>query len=406
MGGARRNRIMIEARQGELKRTFNRMMSEVVRTGRCCGCSMCVVTCPYGVIKYNPLSTSPYIARPKAGSYGCPISKEIGCDVCANACGRLGTAYMKPIRAEEMDVWVFGRKRHEYEPCGVKRFVCIGRSTNPTTVANAQDGGAVTEILKCAFHKGLIDGAAVAGPSDKLWLNPVPRVVTSAEELTKTAKSWYTYCATPMALKEAVDRYGLRKLALVGVPCEISGYATALGSDTGFITAERGEKNVERQKRHLKQYVESVQLTIGLFCAGTFVFDGFIREYLYEKLGIKPEEVVKINIKGKLIIELKGGERIETPLAEAKAYQRPQCGYCADFSAEHADISAGGIGLSGWTMLVIRSARGERIFKHAVESGYLEIKPVSEPGINLLRRFVYAQRKRAEEHYMRILHKK
>jgi coenzyme F420 hydrogenase subunit beta len=393
--------IMTEAEQGQSKKTFKRIMNEVVDIGRCCGCSMCVVTCPYGVIKYDPVSMSPYIAKPKAGFDYCPISQEIGCDVCANACGRLGSEHMKPIKAEEKDVAVFDRSRLEDEPYGVTRFICVVRSTNANIITNAQDGGAVTEILRCAFNEGIIDGAAVAGPSDKIWLDPIPRVVKSADELKQTAKSWYTYCATPLALKEAVDKHKLKKLALVGVPCEISGYATTLGAYTNFITADRGEKNVKMQNRHLRQYVEAVQLTIGLFCSETFVFERFVYEYLQGKLGINPQDVVKVNIKGKLIIDLKDGTRIETPLAEAKPYQRAQCNYCGDFSAEHADISAGGLGTVGWTILIIRSKRGEEILKRTIEKGYLQVRPASEfeQSMRLLKRLTETQRKRAEERY-------
>ncbi|MBI2486127.1 MAG: Coenzyme F420 hydrogenase/dehydrogenase, beta subunit C-terminal domain [Deltaproteobacteria bacterium] len=392
---------MKEAEQGQFKKTFERMVNEVVSTRRCCGCSMCVVTCPYGVIKYDPVSMSPYVAKPKGGFAYCPISEEVGCDVCANACGRLGSECMKPIKPEEIDVRVFGRSRREDEPYGVMRFMCVVRSTNSNVVTNAQDGGAVTEILRCAFNEGIIEGAAVAGPSDKMWLDPVPRVVKSADELIQTAKSWYTYCATPMALKEAVDKHKLKKLALVGVPCEISGYATTLGADTNFTTADRGEKNIEKQNRHLKQYVEAVQVTLGLFCSETFVFERFVYEYLQGKLGINPQDVVKVNVKGKLIIDLKDGARIEAPLAEAKAYKRAQCNYCGDFSAEHADISAGGLGTAGWTMLIIRSVRGEEILKRTIEKGYLQVKPVSEfeHSMRLLKRLTETQRKRAEEQY-------
>jgi coenzyme F420 hydrogenase subunit beta len=397
---------MKEAERGELKKTFKRMMNEVVDVRRCCGCSMCVVTCPYGVIRYDPVSMSPYVAKPKARFDHCPISEEIGCDVCANACGRLGLEHMRPIKPEEIDVLVFGRKRREDEPYGVMRSICVVRSTNPNTITNAQDGGAVTEILRCAFDEGIIDGAAVAGPSNRMWLDPVPRVVKSADELIETAKSWYTYCATPSALKEAVDKHNLEKLALVGVSCEISGYATTLGADTGFITSDRGEKNVERQKRYLKRYVEAVRLTIGLFCAETFDFDGFVHGYLKGRLGINPEDVVKVNIKGRLIIDLKDGTRVEAPLVEAKAHRRPQCDYCGDFSAEHADISAGGVGIVGWTMLIIRSERGEEILKLTEKKGYLEVRPVSEfeQSIRLLKKLAEAQRKRAEESYMREEH--
>ncbi|MCI0455027.1 MAG: Coenzyme F420 hydrogenase/dehydrogenase, beta subunit C-terminal domain [Candidatus Dadabacteria bacterium] len=394
---------MSEASANGLK-TFGRMMNEVVALGSCCGCSMCVVTCPYGVIKYDSQSMFPYVAKPKGDFDYCPISEEVGCDVCANACERLGPEHMKPIKPEEIDVRVFGRERREDEYYGVTRFICAARSTNPNVVANSEDGGAVTEILKCAFEDGIIDGAAVASPSSEMWLKPVPRVVKSVDEIMETAKSWYTYCETPLALKEAVDKHKLSKLALVGVSCEVSGYATTVGADTGFIAKERGDKNVERQNKHLKQYVDAVQLTIGLLCTETFVLDGFIYEYLQEKEGINPQDVVKVNVKGKVVTDIKDGTRIETPLIEARVYQRHQCNYCGDFSAEHADISAGGVGSDGWTILIIRSERGERIFKRTIEKGYLEVRPSSEfeRSMRVLKRLTETQRKRADEQYISI----
>lgn len=395
---------MSEAVPVEFNKTFNRMMNEVVALGSCCGCSMCVVTCPYGVIKYDHDSMFPYVAKPKGDFDYCPISEEVGCDVCANACERLGPERMRPIKPEEIDIHVFGRARREDEYYGVTRFICAARSTNPNVVANAEDGGAVTEILKCAFEDGIIDGAAVAAPSDKMWLEPVPKVVKSVDELIQTTKSWYTYCATPLALKEAVDKHKLTKLALVGVSCEVSGYGTTVGADTSFIAPERGEKNLERQNKHLKQYVDAVQFTIGLLCTETFVFDGFIHEYLQDKVGINPQDVVKVNVKGKVVTDIKDGTRIETPLLEARVYQRHQCNYCGDFSAEHSDISAGGVGADGWTILIVRSERGERIFKRTIEKGYLEVRPASEfeRSMKVLKRLTETQRKRVDEQYISI----
>ena len=386
---------------GGVKKTFERMMNEVVALGSCCGCSMCVVTCPYGVIKYDPESQFPYVAKPAGGFDYCPISEKVGCDVCANACERLGPVHMKPIRPEAIDKAVFEKSREENSEYGVVNYICAARSTDEAILNRGQDGGAVTAILKAAFEDGFIDGAAVAAPSDELWLKPVPKVVKSVDELLKCSKSWYTYCATPLALKEAVDKHKLSKLALVGVSCEVSGYGTTLGADTGFISAERGEKNVEKQVKHLKQYVEAVKLTIGLLCTETFVIDGFIHDYLEKAIGINPSEVTKVNIKGKVVTDLKSGETIVTPLKEARVFQRPQCNYCGDFSAEHADLSAGGIGADGWTILLVRSERGDKALRRAVEKGYLEVRPYTEfeRSMKVLKRLTEKQRERVKEQY-------
>jgi coenzyme F420-reducing hydrogenase beta subunit len=49
-----------------------------------------------------------------------------------------------------------------------------------------------------------------------------------------------------------------------------------------------------------------------------------------------------------------------------------------DFSAELADISAGGLGLDGWTFTILRSEKGEEIFNGAEKTGAVRTRPVAE----------------------------
>jgi coenzyme F420 hydrogenase subunit beta len=65
-------------------------------------------------------------------------------------------------------------------------------------------------------------------------------------------------------------------------------------------------------------------------------------------------------------------------LSIAKQYTRTGCHHCRDFSAELADISAGGLGLNGWTFIILRTQKGEEIFNGAVNAGFLRTKPVEE----------------------------
>jgi coenzyme F420 hydrogenase subunit beta len=49
---------------------------------------------------------------------------------------------------------------------------------------------------------------------------------------------------------------------------------------------------------------------------------------------------------------------------------------CPDFAAEHADLSFGGLGQNdGWTLTVIRTDLGEKIFRDAFEAGVIEYRP-------------------------------
>jgi coenzyme F420 hydrogenase subunit beta len=51
---------------------------------------------------------------------------------------------------------------------------------------------------------------------------------------------------------------------------------------------------------------------------------------------------------------------------------------CTDFSAELADISVGGLGLSGWSFAILRTEKGEKLFDDAVRKGFLKTRPVED----------------------------
>ena len=59
----------------------------------------------------------------------------------------------------------------------------------------------------------------LSAPSDKVpWLDE-PKLVRSTDELLAAAGSRYTYCSTPLGLKQAVAAR-CKNVALVGVSCE------------------------------------------------------------------------------------------------------------------------------------------------------------------------------------------
>jgi coenzyme F420-reducing hydrogenase beta subunit len=51
-----------------------------------------------------------------------------------------------------------------------------------------------------------------------------------------------------------------------------------------------------------------------------------------------------------------------------------------------ADLSAGGLGLQGWTCIITRTTEGENLFKSAQETGLVKTRAVEkdEPTLNLL----------------------
>src|SRR6266851_4198591 len=211
--------------------------------------------------------------------------------------------------------------------------------------------------------------------ADKPWLDE-PYVATTKEELIQAAGSRYTYCSTPLALKIAAERK-LKHVAVVGVSCE--------------ATAVR-----EMAAGGIKRWNRMVKFMAGLICNETFRYEPFVFEIVNGRYGIALDRVTKINVKGDVYVTLSNGSDIVIPLAECKPYVNAWCHHCPDFAAEHADISFGGLGMSGWTMCVVRTKYGQDVWRRVVEAGVVETRePSEEPGaLKVLDRLAKKQRHR------------
>jgi coenzyme F420 hydrogenase subunit beta len=234
----------------------------------------------------------------------------------------------------------------------------------------------VSTILTSALNVGLIDGAIVSGvdPSTP-WL-PIPLVVTRYGEVIDTAGTRYTYSPNLLALKTAITN-GLSKIAFVGTPCQI-------------VAIRRMQQN------KLKKLTKHLVFTLGLFCSESFSYQGLMITKIQNELGVKLNDIVKMNIKGKMLVYLQNGETVKIPLKELKAYAQQKCRYCTDFSAELADISLGGVGLNQWTLTIVRTEKGQDVFTQVMNENALEFEPLDkfENSLNLLKRLSQIKQKR------------
>ncbi len=331
----------------------------VVKTGKCVGCGTCVLTCPFNCLEY--IEEKPSIVKE------CKV-----CGICAQVCPQ----YDFPL--SKIESFVFGRERKSDEAFGIYRRLALARATDKQILQKCQDGGAVTALLLFAFENGITDGAIVAKSELEKPFYPQPTLATTANDILQSAGTKYFYSPNILTIAKALERR-LMKLAFVGTPCQ--------------IRAVR-----KMQFAGLKKYTAPIRHLIGLACSECFIYDGLMKEHVAGKLGVNPKRVRKVNIKGKMLLTV-DSETVAIPLTEAKQYARKSCHFCEDFSSELADISVGGLGLEGWTFVIIRTQQGEELFSNAEEAGTITTKEASTEtnALNLLIKLSVKKRTVAKE---------
>lgn len=329
--------------------------NNVIETEKCVGCGTCALVCPFSCLEYR--EGKPALVKE------CKV-----CGICPQVCPQNEWAQSK------VENFVFGRKRQPGEDFGVYRKILAARAKDEKVCGVSQDGGVATALLLFALERGLIDSAIVSGVSKDKPLYPVPKLTTTPAEVMESAGTRYSYSPNILALAEGIKQKRSR-MAFVGTPCQIRAIR-------------------KMQMAGLKKYTAPLKLLIGLMCSESFSYEGLMEKHIHEKLGVNLNDIVKMNIKGKMLVMTKSDVKT-IPLAEVKQHARKSCGVCEDFSSELADISVGGLGLDGWTFVIVRTKEGEEIFEAAEKAGVLETRLVekNEPALNLLLKLSAKKRK-------------
>ena len=353
---------------------WKELFTEVVTSGLCTGCAACVVACPHDVLDYKSTEGTykPFHLDIDGGTADCTHGEK-GCTMCTRACPRFRNW------ESEINQHKFARDREDDEVFGMGD-VFLARSSDPSLIENGQDGGFISTLLIYALENDRIDAALVSGlEGDGSTWRAEPRVARTRAEVLDTAKSRYTYSPNLLAYPKAIEG-GAERIALVGMGC--------MASAPGAMQSRKAGKIARR-----------LGLTIGLLCSKTF--DDRIFEELFEaKYGLLRADIIKMNIKGVFQIWTRDGAFHEVPLKEAHPFTRDGCNACPDFAAEHADISAGGIGAFGdWTLVIVRTDQGRELVSSLVEAGLIETRPGDDdPGaIALLHKLARLSRKRWPE---------
>jgi coenzyme F420 hydrogenase subunit beta len=320
-------------------KTFESLIEEVQKPGLCHHCGGCVTFCTainYGALKMGAGDVPQYADRDKC----------IECGLCYSVCPEIDE-----LRDETNKIagWV--------PPMGKVIETTVAQARDGEIRRRATDGGVVTAMLLHLFDRGHIDGAIVTRQSGPFHREPWLAVsrqeildaagfyFDSSHGMDRFSKNYSTYSPSAQEFRPILQK-GLRRVAMVGTPCQIK--AVRKMEALGVVPSD------------------AIRYRLGLFCSGNFMFGEEERKKLEQMGGFEWEDVERINVKDGLLVHLKSGKKQKVSLQQLDFMKRAACHFCPDYAAEYADISFGGIGAKeGWTTVITRTPIGRAIFADA-----------------------------------------
>lgn len=287
-----------------------------------------------------PLVAAPALQPPRrAMCTDCGVSRMSRPQLCASACQFIRPDY---TGAESR---VHGRARDATRPdelhFGVHTRML--RARLEPSLEGAQWSGITTRIGERLLESGAVDAvlACASDPEDR-W-RPVPMLVERAEEMARCRGMKMGY-APLLALLEPARARGIRRLAVIGIPCQVHALR-ALEAEFGF----------ER-----------------LYVIGTPCSDNTTTQNFHDFLALlseRPETITYLEFRADYHVELRhqDGTRRRIPFLQLPLSRLPPdffpltCRTCVDYTNALADITVGYMGGEGEQWLIVRNARGEEL---------------------------------------------
>lgn len=269
----------------------------------------------------------------------CGISRTADASRCGRAC-----QFIKPDYPR-LEAQVHGRSRDPARPDETffGPFEQMHRAALRAPRPDAQWTGITTRIAERLLEAGAVDAVLTmtADPNDR-W-RPVPVLVTKAADLAACRGMRMGY-APLLALLEPARTAGHRRLAVIGIPCQV--YALrALEAELGFD----------------KLYV------IGTPCSDNTTTESF--HAFLDLLSDRPDTIRYLEFRADYHVELRfdDGRQQTIPFLQLPISKLPRdffpltCRTCVDYTNVLADITVGYMGGEGEQWLLVRNARGAEL---------------------------------------------
>ncbi len=286
-----------------------------------------IVSPPFGPAAHRDLCTD------------CGISRTAEPGACARACQFIQPDY------PDMETRVHGRARRmgasDERFFGPFRQMLQARLSPART--DAQWTGITSRIAERLLETGAVDAVLTMKPHPEDAWRPVPVLVTDPAELANCRGMRMGY-APLLALLEPARRLGYRRLAVIGIPCQV--YA---------LRRLEAELDLDR-----------------LYVIGTPCSDNTTTERFHEFLALladEPDEITYLEFRADYQVELRfrDGRRREIPFLYLPISRLPPdffpltCRTCVDYTNVLADITVGYMGGQGEQWLLVRNQRGKEL---------------------------------------------
>ena len=276
---------------------------------------------------------------PRALCTDCGVSRMADPRACGHACQFIRPDY------PALETQVHGRARDPARPDELffGPFRRMLRAALVPPRPGAQWTGIATRLGERLLETGAVDAVLTMAPDPADTWRPVPVLVTRAADMAGCRGMRMGY-APLLALLEPARAAGHRRIALIGIPCQV--YALrALEQELGF----------ER-----------------IFVIGTPCSDNTTTEKFHAFLNLlsdAPETITYLEFRADYHVELRfaDGSVREIPFLRLPISRLPRdffpltCRTCVDYTNVLADITVGYMGGQGAQWLLVRNARGEEL---------------------------------------------
>lgn len=263
-------------------------------------------------------------------------------------------------RTEALELRVHGRTRATPDELlfGVFRTMVAARLRTPNQAA--QWSGATTKLAALLLEQGLVEAVVTTRAVPGTRFAPQPFLARTPAEVLASAGN--KPCLSPgLSLLDEVRASGVRKLAVVGVGCQVHALRAAqaeLGLDELYVIGIPCSDNVAYPD--LELFLQLISRS-----PATVVHYEFMQDFSVH-LRHEDGKIEKVNF-------------IDIPMAQLGDVFPSACLSCFDYANTLADITIGYMGATlGWQWIMARNARGEQLLE--LLRPYLALGELTERG--------------------------